>query len=213
MALHSFGNIADKMASGNTNTRPAPASAGQFRYNTEIECLEVFDGDYWHCTGVRPGTIHAWGGAADSIPNGYLLCDGATYASTDHPSLFNAIVYTHGRNGDNFLVPNLQDRFIMGAGSSYNVANTGGEESVSLSVAQMPSHNHTQSSSGNSSKGLVRHDGTTPGFPNVGPGTPNTYKIIFDGSGFAGGPINPTGGGASHNNIPPYYALVYIIKT
>jgi len=65
------------------------------------------------------GVIMMWSGSIASIPAGWLLCDG-----------------TGG-------TPDLRDRFIVGAGSTYAVGDTGGANSVTLTEAQMPSHIHT----------------------------------------------------------------------
>ena len=59
-----------------------------------------------------------WSGASDAIPSGWLLC-----------------------NGEN-NTPDLRNRFIVGAGSSYSVGNTGGSGSVTLITEQIPSHTH-----------------------------------------------------------------------
>jgi microcystin-dependent protein len=71
---------------------------------------------------VPPGGIIMWSGAINDIPVGWALCDGS--------------------NG----TPDLRDRFIVGAGGAYNPGNTGGAQSVALTVAQMPQHNHSASS-------------------------------------------------------------------
>ncbi len=60
-----------------------------------------------------------WSGSSSNIPSGWLLCNGS--------------------NG----TPDLRDRFIVGAGSSYGVGNIGGEATHALTTAEMPSHNHT----------------------------------------------------------------------
>ena len=70
---------------------------------------------------IPSGVILMWSGSADNIPSGWLLCDGS--------------------NG----TPPLQDRFIVGAGSAYQVNDTGGAESVTLSSSQIPSHTHSVS--------------------------------------------------------------------
>lgn len=64
------------------------------------------------------GIIAMWSGASDAIPSGWLLC-----------------------NGEN-NTPDLRNRFIVGAGSSYSVGNTGGSDSVTITTEQLPSHNH-----------------------------------------------------------------------
>lgn len=65
------------------------------------------------------GLITLWSGSIVSIPAGWTLCDG-----------------TLG-------TPDLRDRFIVGAGSTYAVNATGGVNTVTLTTAQMPSHTHT----------------------------------------------------------------------
>lgn len=65
------------------------------------------------------GIIVMWSGAANAIPAGWKLCD--------------------GRNG----TPDLRDRFVIGAGSGYAVGASGGNNTISLNVAQLPAHSHT----------------------------------------------------------------------
>ena len=67
------------------------------------------------------GIIVMWSGAANTIPSGWQLCDGSNGA------------------------PDLRNRFIVGAGSTYQPGNTGGSNSVTLTTAQMPSHSHAHS--------------------------------------------------------------------
>ena len=56
--------------------------------------------------------------ASQSVPDGYLPCDGATYSRITYPKLYAAITYTYGGSGDNFAVPDLRSRFVMGYDSS-----------------------------------------------------------------------------------------------
>ena len=81
---------------------------------------------------IPSGVIVMWSGVAAAIPSGWYLCD--------------------GQNG----TPDLRNRFIVGAGSSYEVGNTGGSDSVTLTTEQMPSHSHSHSLSTKSS-GLHSH--------------------------------------------------------
>jgi microcystin-dependent protein len=79
------------------------------------------------------GGIIMWSGSIASIPLGWLLCNG-----------------TSG-------TPDLRDRFIVGAGSTYAVNATGGFATYSLSTAQLPSHTHSISASGTTSTADVNH--------------------------------------------------------
>ena len=121
--------------------------------------------------GVPVGGIIMWSGATNNIPTGWALCD--------------------GQNG----TPNLQDRFIVGAGSSYNVNDTGGAADVTLTIDQIPSHNHTYN----------RPNYTTYSFTGGG-GSQRSQSSSSVNTG-------SKGGGQSHENRPPYYALAYIMKT
>ena len=83
---------------------------------------------------IPAGLIDMWSGSVANVPSGWALCDGS--------------------NG----TPDLRDRFIVGAGGSYNVGNTGGMKEVTLTSSQLPSHNHGASIS---TSGGHTHTGTT----------------------------------------------------
>ena len=147
------------------------------------------------------GTIVAWAGSVASIPSEYQLCDGT---AADTPELA-AIT---GAN-----VPDLRARFIVGAGdgsddgnSNYSVGDNAGAEFVTLTLDQIPAHNHfdsTTAGGGGPSQWGIDVDGNN-----------NPLRILADD----GPPWNSTvgnlsrGGGLAHENRPPYYALCYIIK-
>ena len=120
-------------------------------------------------SGIPSGFIGMWSGATNTIPSGWVLCD--------------------GNNG----TPNLQDRFVVGAGSSYSVDDTGGAASVTLTIDQMPSHNHSYTFLNQN----VSHGGGSSAY----------------GRTTTSGSTGNKGGGQSHENRPPYYALAYIMKT
>lgn len=116
--------------------------------------------------GFVAGMIMAWSGSAASIPAGWVLCNGSN------------------------STPDLRDRFIVGAGTTYAVGDTGGAATVTLDITMIPSHSHS-------------------------------VTILTGGSGLGNGgnsncstgATGSTGGGAAHENRPPYYALCFIMKS
>ncbi len=90
----------------------------------------------------KPGSIIMWGGNSTNVPKGYILCNGATLNKNSYSKLFKAIGYQWGGTGDNFNIPDLRDRFIVGATSSYTVGQKGGSNTVVLTEAQIPGHLH-----------------------------------------------------------------------
>ena len=147
---------------------------------------------------VPPGAIIMWSGAVDAIPEGWALCDGS--------------------NG----TPDLRDRFIVGAGGSYNVGDTGGSNTVKLTTSQIPSHDHGSGTLTTSTAGLHNHRYTrlTPDYAGTRgeslTGTHYTTILFTDEAGehkhTISGYTSYTGGGQAHENRPPYYALAYIMK-
>jgi len=157
------------------------------------------------------GVVVIWSGAANAIPSGWYLCNGS--------------------NG----TPDLRDRFVVGAGSGYSVGNTGGAASVTLSTAQMPSHNHSVNDPthghsindpGHQHNTSVTNSALFPatGQITIGYGGPGGYPAtvftmsnattgIAVNAGGTGISINNAGSGSAHENRPPYYALCYIMKS
>jgi microcystin-dependent protein len=132
------------------------------------------------------GGIILWSGATTSIPTGWSLCNGT--------------------NG----TPNLQDRFVVGAGSSYAVNATGGSATVTLSTAEIPAHSHTATDSGHSHQyNAVGSDKTSQDTGETNYSQPSLGATT---QGFANISIGNTGGGGAHENRPPYYALAYIMR-
>jgi microcystin-dependent protein len=108
----------------------------------------------------KPGSIVMWGGisvednevTSYSIPKGYLMCDGRDLSTATYSKLFNAIGYTHGGSGSTFKLPDLRERFIVGAGgdnadvpgsNGYSASDVGGLNSVSLTESELATHTHT----------------------------------------------------------------------
>jgi microcystin-dependent protein len=133
---------------------------------------------------IPSGVIVIWSGSAGAIPSGWNLCNGS--------------------NG----TPDLRDRFVVGAGSTYAVGNTGGTKD-----AIVVSHSHSISDSGHS------HDVRIPS-RTVGNNATALYSTsdgstkstVTSDSANTGISINSTGDSGTNANLPPYYALCYIQK-
>lgn len=151
---------------------------------------------------VPAGTIVAYAGV--SLPPGWLLCDGASYRRAHYPALAAALGATGA--GAEFMVPDLRDRFLMGASAARPTAQMGGEETHALTVEEMPPHAHRAVGSG------AWQGGAGIGPSNAGSGSGWT-TVSAPGAGQLGYlEAAATGGGQPHNNLPPYYAVDYIIK-
>jgi len=149
--------------------------------------------------------------AGSSAPTGYLLCTGQSVSTTTFASLFSAIGYTYGGSGGFFNVPNLQNRVPVGKGTGTfaTLNSTGGAETHTLTVDQMPSHSHNIFA--NSFAGDLQvvmgprgGDGSLYSVSDSTNDGNNTSSVLYNKN---------TGGGQSHNNLQPYIVLNYIIKT
>lgn len=137
-------------------------------------------------TPIPSGGIILWSGSIGSIPAGYVLCNGS--------------------NG----TPDLRNRFIVGAGSTYAVDATGGSAD-----AIVVSHTHTNSvtdpghaHSYDKATTLAPQSGTTTNcFTNNSSATTGTQTTGISVT------INSAGTSGTNANLPPYYALCYIMKT
>jgi microcystin-dependent protein len=149
-------------------------------------------------------------------PKGWALCNGQIFPISQNTALFSLLGTMYGGDGKtNFALPNLQSRVPMHLGNTIVQGQTGGEESITLTVSQLPAHNHgfsgtsgaANSKSPNTGSAFAQSNrsGTSPGdnyyAPDNSPGT---------------GPLNPTtvgnfGGGLPHTNLQPYLTINWCI--
>ena len=186
-------------ASGNENIRVD----SDLTYNPVTNTLNVpnISGNGSGLSGIESfvtGMIILWSGAANAIPTGFVLCDG------------------------NNSTPDLRNRFVVGAGDSYSVNNTGGNSSVTLSESQLPSHNHSATSSVNDpghhheyiDQYVVINAGYRPWPANNNDCQQRNIDTTNATTGITvSTTIGNTGSGSAIENRPPYYALCYIMKT
>lgn len=206
--------VAPKASPAFTGTPTAPTAAGGTN-TTQIATTAFVASALAALVTVPSGVITMWSGSIASIPAGWLLCDGT--------------------NG----TPNLRDRFIVGAGSTYAVGNTGGAATVALSTSELPSHSHTFSGT-TGGGGTHSHSINDPGHSHSvtlagagsfvtgtvsmgyttvtgsagtsASGTGISINAVGDHTHAYSGTTSAVGSGSAHENRPPYYALAYIMK-
>ncbi|HEY3780535.1 MAG TPA: tail fiber protein [Fimbriimonadaceae bacterium] len=144
-------------------------------------------------------------------PKGWALCNGQTVSIQQNTALFSLLGTTYGGDGiQNFRLPDLRGRVIVGYGNAYALGQSGGAESVTLTLAQMPYHSHTIGASTNLAT-LVDPTGAVPAVavPSVGNayGNARSSPAAF----MAGNTVSPDGGGQPHENRMPSTTLNYII--
>jgi len=171
------------VASGGTGLT-SPGTAGN---------VLTSNGSAWASTALPTafvtGMIMLWSGSIASIPSGWALCNGS--------------------NG----TPDLRDKFIVGAGSTYAVAATGGSADAivvshthtATSNVSDPGHSHTVPITTISDSG----NGDPPRMINSGSTSTSTSTTGISVSTT----ISSTGSSGTGANLPPYYALAYIMKT
>ena len=180
-------------------------------------------------TNIPTGGIILW--TQSSIPSGFLLADGSLVNKVTYSALFSALGNTYGTaTSTQFYLPDLKDKFVIGKGSTYGLATTGGASSITpsgtnsalsfsgnsftpsgsvsvsvnnhtLTLSQIPSHSHFVSSSGNGFPNQVQDNGALTLTSKSNGGAGNNDYILFGVSGQANqSPSQSVGGSGSHNH-------------
>jgi len=139
-------------------------------------------------------------------PKGWTLCNGATLPINQNQALFSLLGTTFGGNGQTtFGLPDLRGRAPMHVGNKHVLGEKGGEQAHTLTVAEMPQHNHT--AQGSSAQGTL-----APPSTNL---LANTASLIYAPPGsntnLQPGTISNAGGSQAHNNMQPYLVLSFCI--
>jgi microcystin-dependent protein len=145
--------------------------------------------------------------AGNFAPAGWMFCEGQLLPISEYETLFNLIGTTYGGDGQStFALPDLRGRIPLHFGNGFTLAETGGVETVTLTVSQIPAHTHPM---------LASNDiptQQTPGTNLTGQAANKIYR-----AGTANIVMNPnavaqTGGSQPHNNFQPYLCVDFIIS-
>jgi len=159
------------------------------------------------------GEIRIFAGSFN--PNGWMFCDGALLPISEYETLFNLIGTTYGGDGQStFALPDLRGRIPLhmgtnpGTGTNYQLAESAGSETVTITVQTMASHGHPFFAT-NDTASADNPQGNVVGTTNVG-------KKVYAANNSPTTPlapcIGPTGGSQPHENMQPFLCLNYIIS-
>ena len=145
-------------------------------------------------------------------PVGWALCNGQLLAISENEVLFQLIGTTYGGDGQStYALPDLRGRVPVHQGSngvdSYALGELAGVEEVTLTVNQLPSHQHVYNPAASQSE--PTSDRPDNNYPAVG----GYYAQTTNSSAPMGAPtIGSAGGSQPHNNMQPYLAVNFIIS-
>lgn len=167
--------------------------------------------------------------AFGKIPKGWLPCNGQILLIQQYQGLFGLLKNMYGGDGTvNFALPDLRGRVAVGTGQSpggsinFQLAATGGSETVTLTAAQVPGHDHNVMASQSTDTTAASPAGNYLGVAMAsGAGTPpfNLYAPIPGQATstawlpLAAATVSPSGGGGGHENRQPILALQICIAT
>ena len=146
--------------------------------------------------------------AGNFAPAGWMFCEGQLLPISEYETLFNLIGTTYGGDGQStFALPDMRGRIPIHFGNGFTLAETGGVETVTLTVSQIPSHNHAFLGS------TATPNTTNPGTAVLAQPAGNIYQSQANNLGaMAPQTISPVGGSQPHDNFEPYLCVDFIIS-
>ena len=183
--------------------------------------------------GLATGAMYVWPGDAGNIPSTTLLCDGTAVSRTQYSGLFSVIgvKFGAGDGSTTFNLPNLQDRVVIGASGTKPAGATGGENSLTLTEAQLPvvtplltdpghthmvtdpGHAHAQQVVSNNTAGTAGTQGANAADTTAVGATLGNVTGIGVNSATTGITVAPFGNGDPIDITPKYLALPWVIET
>lgn len=143
--------------------------------------------------------------AGTFAPYGWMFCQGQTLQIAQNAALFAVLGTTYGGNGTTtFALPDLRGRVPVGFSNTISLGSTGGQSTTSLTVSNLPAHNHSISAS------------TAAGATNVPTNAvmANSSTLDKEFAGVSDTNMTPTGTTGSNvpiDNMQPYIGINFII--
>jgi microcystin-dependent protein len=140
-------------------------------------------------------------------PKGWALCDGQLLPINQNQALFSLLGTTYGGDGRvNFGLPNLQGRAPIHMGSGHTLGERGGEQGHTLSISEIPTHDHTLQASSNAGTQLI------PTSNLLARTTNQLYNVADQNLGaMSSGTVANVGGSQAHLNMQPFLVLNFSI--
>lgn len=175
---------------------------------------------------LSSGMMMVWPGADTALPTGWLLCDGSAISREGYPLLFSAIGTTWGAGDGSttFNLPDFRGRNALGVSASHVLGATGGAESVTLNVTNLPAHSHGVTDPGHQHQapddgGAARNfvvDGAGTVYSTAAGAKAGYSDILLTRntkSATTGITTQDTGSGVAVSTLSPYAAVHWMIKT
>lgn len=155
------------------------------------------------------GEIRFWAGLYP--PVGWNFCDGTSFPISENETLFTLIGTTYGGDGETyFQVPDLRGRVPVHVGGGVMLGETGGSESVTLTVGQLPTHNHALVASVDPATTSKVAGNVPASMPAAGTGS--AYGTVEPFRPLDPSSVALVGGNQPHDNMQPYLVTNYIIS-
>jgi microcystin-dependent protein len=136
-----------------------------------------------------------------------MFCQGQTLAISEYDVLFQLIGTTYGGDGvSTFNLPNLSSRVPVHQGPGFLIGQMAGEENVTLTTQQIPSHTHAMGCAVSSS------NSATPAGACCGATGSNTYAVPPANAIMNANSVSSVGGSLPHDNMMPFLAINFIIS-
>ena len=146
--------------------------------------------------------------AGNFAPAGWMFCEGQLLPISEFETLFNLIGTTYGGDGQStFGLPDLRGRLPIHQGNGFTLAETGGVETVTLTVSQIPAHSHPFLAS-TSPGGTLDPAGNVLATAVAG----SLYRQMAPTAALNAGSIGSDGGSQPHDNFQPYLCVSFIIS-